>query len=164
MADAAKEEWVMFMTTVAGQVRCPQNGRTLVKTIAAAGARGARSVWATAITGPRAQDAHYYTRYERVAQGVEPAHSFTIRARKPEQLLLMDQVADKRGSGTFKITSRQTFRRHGVIKVGRAAATGRSGLDARSISASALRTGCCFHFGMRGTRQDAGAQTGCEGR
>ncbi|KAF9807778.1 hypothetical protein IEO21_08054 [Rhodonia placenta] len=50
---------------------------------------------------------------ERVAQGVGPACSFTIRARKPEQSLLMDQVADERGSGTFNITPRQY---HGVVK------------------------------------------------
>lgn len=64
-------------------------------------------------TAPRAQDTRYYTRYERVAQGVGPACSFTIRARKPEQSLLMDQVADERGSGTFNITPRQY---HGVVK------------------------------------------------
>ncbi|KAJ6500382.1 hypothetical protein C8R45DRAFT_977449 [Mycena sanguinolenta] len=61
-------------------------------------------------------------RDERQAQGVEPAYSFMIRVRmpggvcKPNQWLQMDQIADEHGSGTFKITTRQTFQFHGVIK------------------------------------------------
>jgi sulfite reductase (NADPH) hemoprotein beta-component len=61
-------------------------------------------------------------RDERQAQGVEPAYSFMIRVRmpggvcQPEQWLQMDQIADEHGSGTFKITTRQTFQFHGVIK------------------------------------------------
>ncbi|KAK7023841.1 Flavodoxin-like domain-containing protein [Favolaschia claudopus] len=61
-------------------------------------------------------------RDERQVQGVEPAYSFMIRVRmpggvcKPEQWLQMDQIADEHGSGTFKITTRQTFQFHGVIK------------------------------------------------
>ncbi|KAF5373316.1 hypothetical protein D9615_007425 [Tricholomella constricta] len=61
-------------------------------------------------------------RDERQAQGVEPAYSFMIRVRmpggvcKPSQWLQMDQIADEHGSGTFKITTRQTFQFHGVIK------------------------------------------------
>ncbi|KAI0923999.1 hypothetical protein AcV5_009375 [Taiwanofungus camphoratus] len=61
-------------------------------------------------------------RDERQAQGVEPAYSFMIRVRmpggvcRPEQWLLMDQIADEHGCGTFKITTRQTFQFHGVIK------------------------------------------------
>ncbi|KAF9523067.1 sulfite reductase subunit beta [Crepidotus variabilis] len=61
-------------------------------------------------------------REEREAQGVEPAYSFMIRVRmpggvcKPFQWLQMDQIADEHGSGTFKITTRQTFQFHGVIK------------------------------------------------
>ncbi|KAF7338592.1 Flavodoxin-like domain-containing protein [Mycena venus] len=61
-------------------------------------------------------------RDERQAQGVEPAYSFMIRVRmpggvcKPHQWLQMDQIADEHGSGTFKITTRQTFQFHGVIK------------------------------------------------
>ncbi|KAJ7273357.1 hypothetical protein C8J57DRAFT_1317637 [Mycena rebaudengoi] len=61
-------------------------------------------------------------RDERQAQGVEPAYSFMIRVRmpggvcKPEQWLQMDQIADEHGCGTFKITTRQTFQFHGVIK------------------------------------------------
>ncbi|KAI0788791.1 sulfite reductase subunit beta [Abortiporus biennis] len=61
-------------------------------------------------------------RDERQAQGVEPAYSFMIRVRlpggvcSPEQWLLMDQIADEHGCGTFKITTRATFQFHGVIK------------------------------------------------
>jgi sulfite reductase (NADPH) hemoprotein beta-component len=61
-------------------------------------------------------------RDERQAQGVEPAYSFMIRVRMPggvcdpRQWLLMDQIADKHGNGTFKLTTRQTFQFHGVIK------------------------------------------------
>lgn len=61
-------------------------------------------------------------RDERQAQGLEPAFSFMIRVRmpggvcKPNQWLQMDQIADEHGSGTFKITTRQTFQFHGVIK------------------------------------------------
>ncbi|KAG6813848.1 hypothetical protein H0H92_006792 [Tricholoma furcatifolium] len=61
-------------------------------------------------------------RDERQAQGVEPAYSFMIRVRmpggvcKPDQWLKMDQIADEHGCGTFKITTRQTFQFHGVIK------------------------------------------------
>ncbi|KAF8630759.1 hypothetical protein AX17_005354 [Amanita inopinata Kibby_2008] len=61
-------------------------------------------------------------RDERQVQGVEPAYSFMIRVRmpggvcKPDQWLQMDQMSDEHGSGTFKITTRQTFQFHGVIK------------------------------------------------
>ncbi|TDL23677.1 sulfite reductase subunit beta [Rickenella mellea] len=61
-------------------------------------------------------------RDERQAEGVEPAYSFMIRVRMPggvcdgKQWLAMDQIADEHGNGTFKITTRQTFQFHGVIK------------------------------------------------
>ncbi|KAL1943077.1 hypothetical protein VTO73DRAFT_4748 [Trametes versicolor] len=61
-------------------------------------------------------------RDERQAQGVEPAYSFMIRVRMPggvctpEQWLLLDQISDEHGNGTFKVTTRQTFQFHGVIK------------------------------------------------
>ncbi|KAF9462962.1 sulfite reductase subunit beta [Collybia nuda] len=61
-------------------------------------------------------------RDERQVQGLEPAFSFMIRVRmpggvcKPNQWLQLDQIADEHGSGTFKITTRQTFQFHGVIK------------------------------------------------
>ncbi|KAI9464591.1 sulfite reductase subunit beta [Lactarius psammicola] len=56
------------------------------------------------------------------SQGVEPAFSFMIRVRlpggvcTPAQWLAMDQIADEHGSGHFKLTTRQTFQFHGVIK------------------------------------------------
>ena len=34
----------------------------------------------------------------------------------PEQWLAMDQISDEHGNGTFKITTRQTYQFHGVIK------------------------------------------------
>jgi sulfite reductase (NADPH) hemoprotein beta-component len=61
-------------------------------------------------------------RDERQAEGAESAYSFMIRVRmpggvcQPDQWLQMDQIADEHGSGTFKITTRQTFQFHGVIK------------------------------------------------
>ena len=61
-------------------------------------------------------------RDEREAQGVEVAYSFMIRVRlpggvcTPAQWLAMDQIADEHGSGNFKLTTRQTFQFHGVIK------------------------------------------------
>ena len=61
-------------------------------------------------------------RDDRQAQGVEPPHAFMIRIRMPggvcgpQQWLLIDQIADEHGNGTFKITTRQTFQFHGVIK------------------------------------------------
>ncbi|KAI0047166.1 sulfite reductase subunit beta [Auriscalpium vulgare] len=61
-------------------------------------------------------------RDEREAQGVEPAYAFMIRVRMPggvctpAQWLAIDQIADEHGSGNFKITTRQTFQFHGVIK------------------------------------------------
>ena len=61
-------------------------------------------------------------RDEREAQGVEPAYSFMIRVRlpagvcTPAQWLVMDQLADEHGTGHFKLTTRQTFQFHGVIK------------------------------------------------
>lgn len=85
IADVAKEEWVVRMMSVAAAGACG----------CWRASSAARSVWVTAITGPRAQDAHYYIRDERVAQGVRPAHTVTIGARmpdgtcKPEQWLLM---------------------------------------------------------------------------
>ncbi|KAL1716559.1 hypothetical protein EV715DRAFT_254983, partial [Schizophyllum commune] len=61
-------------------------------------------------------------RDERVGQGIEPAYSFMIRVRMPggvcdsRQWLQMDQISDEHGCGNFKITTRQTFQFHGVIK------------------------------------------------
>ncbi|KAI0666765.1 sulfite reductase subunit beta [Trametes maxima] len=240
--DLAKEEMVVFVTSVAGQGEFPQNGRTFVKALSALAGRGEKPLTSVrySVFGlgdshywPRPEDAHYYNkagkdldarlaqlgaerfaslglgddqdadgpetgykaweplvwkalgvdavavteqepepitnehikvasqylrgtiaegladastgalapsdtqltkfhgiyqqddrdiRDERQAQGVEPAYSFMIRVRmpggvcSPEQWLLLDQIADEHGNGSLKITTRQTFQYHGVIK------------------------------------------------
>ncbi|KAJ1799535.1 Sulfite reductase [NADPH] subunit beta [Coemansia sp. RSA 2399] len=61
-------------------------------------------------------------RPERLARGEEKAFSFMIRVRlpggvaTPAQWLAMDQLADEYGNHTMKITTRQTFQLHGVLK------------------------------------------------
>jgi len=61
-------------------------------------------------------------RDERKAQGLEPAYSFMIRCRldggvsTPKQWLQMDEISTKLGNETMKLTTRQTFQFHGVIK------------------------------------------------
>lgn len=61
-------------------------------------------------------------RDERKAQGLEPAYSFMVRVRlpggiaTPKQYLKMDELADERGNGTLKLTTRATFQLHGVVK------------------------------------------------
>ncbi|KAJ2722277.1 Sulfite reductase [NADPH] subunit beta [Coemansia sp. Benny D115] len=61
-------------------------------------------------------------RSERLARGEEKAYSFMIRVRlpggvtTPEQWLAMDRLADEYGNGTMKITTRQTYQLHGVLK------------------------------------------------
>lgn len=240
--DLAKEEYVAFVTSVAGQGEFPQNGRTMLKAMNVLAARGEKPLTRLKFTvfgmgdshyWPRPEDAHYYNkagrdldtrlaslgaervadfglgddqdadgpetgyrlweplvwkvlgvdaveiheaepepitnehikvasqylrgtiaegledtttgalaasdtqltkfhgiyqqddrdiRDERQAQGVEPAYSFMIRVRmpggvcSPEQWLVMDQISDEHANGTLKITTRQTFQFHGVIK------------------------------------------------
>ena len=61
-------------------------------------------------------------RDERKAQGLEPAYAFMIRCRlpggvaTPEQWLKMDEVSTNYGNETMKLTTRQTFQFHGVVK------------------------------------------------
>jgi len=61
-------------------------------------------------------------RNERKRQRLEPAYSFMIRARVPggvcttDQWLNMDEIARMRANGTIRLTTRQAFQRHGVIK------------------------------------------------
>lgn len=61
-------------------------------------------------------------RDERKAQGLEPAYSFMIRCRlpggvaTPQQWLQMDEISSAHGNETMKLTTRQTFQFHGVIK------------------------------------------------
>uniref|UniRef100_UPI003216F265 assimilatory sulfite reductase (NADPH) hemoprotein subunit n=1 Tax=uncultured Draconibacterium sp. TaxID=1573823 RepID=UPI003216F265 len=59
---------------------------------------------------------------ERKRQKLEPAFSFLIRLRMPggrftpEQWLKMDVLSDKYANHTLKLTTRQTFQLHGVLK------------------------------------------------
>ncbi len=59
---------------------------------------------------------------ERKQQKLEPAWSFLIRVRLPggiatrEQWLQMDRLADTHANGTLKLTTRQAFQLHGVVK------------------------------------------------
>ena len=61
-------------------------------------------------------------RDERKAQGLEPAYAFMIRCRlnggvaTPSQWLQMDAISSSYGNETMKMTTRQTFQFHGVIK------------------------------------------------
>jgi sulfite reductase (NADPH) hemoprotein beta-component len=61
-------------------------------------------------------------RDERKAQGLEPAYSFMIRCRlpggvsTPQQWIKMDDIATTLGNQTMKLTTRQTFQFHGVVK------------------------------------------------
>jgi sulfite reductase (NADPH) hemoprotein beta-component len=56
------------------------------------------------------------------SQGLEPAYSFMIRCRMPggvctpDQWMQMDRIADEHGNSTFKLTTRQTFQFHGIVK------------------------------------------------
>ena len=61
-------------------------------------------------------------RSERRRQRLEPAYSFMIRARvpggvcTPGQWLAMDELARTHANGTLRLTTRQAFQFHGVIK------------------------------------------------
>ncbi|TEA19410.1 Sulfite reductase [NADPH] subunit beta [Colletotrichum sidae] len=61
-------------------------------------------------------------RDERKAMGLEPAYSFMIRCRlpggisTPQQWVQMDDIANELGNETMKLTTRQTFQFHGVVK------------------------------------------------
>lgn len=61
-------------------------------------------------------------RDERKAQGLEPAYSFMIRCRldggvaTPKQWTQMNAISDTLGNETIKLTTRQTFQFHGVVK------------------------------------------------
>ncbi len=62
------------------------------------------------------------SRAARRRQKLEPAFSFMIRARvpggicTPAQWLAMDQLAQTHANGTLRLTTRQAFQFHGVIK------------------------------------------------
>ncbi|WP_285766820.1 assimilatory sulfite reductase (NADPH) hemoprotein subunit [Peribacillus sp. SI8-4] len=61
-------------------------------------------------------------RNERQKQKLEPAYQFMLRVRMPggvalpSQWLVMDDLAQKYGNGTLKLTTRQTFQMHGILK------------------------------------------------
>ncbi|GGF93802.1 assimilatory sulfite reductase (NADPH) hemoprotein subunit [Paenibacillus abyssi] len=61
-------------------------------------------------------------RNERNKQKLEPAYQFMLRVRAaggvvtPEQWLMMDRVAQKYANGTIRLTTRQSFQLHGVLK------------------------------------------------
>ncbi|MEK4028531.1 assimilatory sulfite reductase (NADPH) hemoprotein subunit [Pseudobacillus sp. FSL P4-0506] len=61
-------------------------------------------------------------RNERERQKLEPAYQFMVRVRAPggvataEQWLAMDDIAQKYGNGTLKLTTRQAFQMHGILK------------------------------------------------
>jgi len=61
-------------------------------------------------------------RAERTRQKLEPAIAFMIRVRLPggigtsDQWLAMDDIAGRYANGTLRLTTRQTFQLHGVIK------------------------------------------------
>ncbi|RCW65856.1 assimilatory sulfite reductase (NADPH) hemoprotein subunit [Saliterribacillus persicus] len=61
-------------------------------------------------------------RNERQQQKLEPAYQFMIRVRlpggvaTPNQWLTMDDLATKYGNNTLKLTTRQTFQMHGILK------------------------------------------------
>lgn len=61
-------------------------------------------------------------RTERQKQKLEPAYQFMLRVRlpggvaTPSQWLMMDELAHKYGNGTLKLTTRETFQIHGILK------------------------------------------------
>lgn len=61
-------------------------------------------------------------RIERQKQKLEPAYQFMLRVRlpggvaTPNQWLVMDELAERNGNGTLKLTTRQTFQMHGILK------------------------------------------------
>lgn len=61
-------------------------------------------------------------RSERRHQKLEPLYSFMVRLRLPgglltsQQWLTLDDVATRYANGTLRITTRQTFQYHGVLK------------------------------------------------
>jgi sulfite reductase (NADPH) hemoprotein beta-component len=61
-------------------------------------------------------------REERRLQKLEPAYSFMIRTRlpggvcTPQQWLALDEIARRYANGTLRLTTRQAFQLHGVVK------------------------------------------------
>lgn len=61
-------------------------------------------------------------RQERERQKLEPAYQFMVRVRaaggivSPEQWLVMDRIARQFANGTIRLTTRQSFQLHGILK------------------------------------------------
>ncbi len=61
-------------------------------------------------------------RIERQRQKLEPAYQFMVRVRAPggvatpEQWLVLDELARKYANGSLRLTTRQSFQLHGVLK------------------------------------------------
>lgn len=61
-------------------------------------------------------------RESRQQQQLEPAYSFMVRVRVPGgvctplQYIAMDDLATKKANGTIKLTTRQAFQLHGIVK------------------------------------------------
>lgn len=61
-------------------------------------------------------------RNERQKQKLEPAYGFMLRVRAPggvvnaEQWRVLVELSDKYGSGALKLTTRQSFQMHGILK------------------------------------------------
>jgi len=61
-------------------------------------------------------------RNERNKQKLEPAYQFMLRVRAaggvvtPDQWLMMDSLSERYGNGTIRLTTRQSFQLHGLLK------------------------------------------------
>lgn len=61
---------------------------------------------------------------ERKKQKLEPFYQFMVRVRAaggvttPEQWLILDELSELYGNGTMKLTTRQSFQFHGILKRG----------------------------------------------
>lgn len=61
-------------------------------------------------------------RNEREKKKLEPAYQFMLRVlapggvASPEQYLVLDQLACRHGNGTLRLTTRQSFQLHGILK------------------------------------------------
>ncbi len=61
-------------------------------------------------------------RQQRKAEGTEKAYQFMVRSRIPggaltaQQYLVQDALADRLGNSTLRITTRQSFQLHGILK------------------------------------------------
>ena len=103
-----------------------RNGRHLRGTIAETLASGAThfehdDIHLLKFHGTYQQDSRDERR-ERASAGAEKAYSFMVRVAIPagaitaEQYLALEEIADRHGNGTLRVTTRQGFQFHGVLK------------------------------------------------